>query len=102
MYLLKGIYAELPILGGVYTAISSSSGLIRSEEVAIRALKARRSNQVQMDGRPLLSLPRTKDAFGIMATLRMSDWPVDLTLLTRTFPHVSYLRAFYVLLLHIR
>ena len=54
--------------------------------MAIRALKAHGPNQVQMGGRPFLSRPRADDSFGIMGTLRMSDWPIDWALVNRTFP----------------
>lgn len=61
-----------------YPTLAFENGLISTEDVLVRALTAHKINGEVCRGRPLLCRPKTKDALGIMAALRMKDWCLDL------------------------
>ena len=55
---------------------------VKSHEVAARAMTAYQRGEITMRARPLISRPLTRDALGIMSSLRLCDWCLDVANLT--------------------
>ena len=78
--LFWGMFLILRLYVSQSSALALGENVIRTSEVAVRAISAHQPGNVSLESRPVFPRPVSRDALGIMSSLRMTDLRLDLAM----------------------